>query len=106
MSLVWGIFAVQWQMMMTSFWLAVTADAERKPPDIVYSIIFIMFSLFASFGINQWLYVRDRISWETYQKATVGLSFTAKTALVWMVYGGLIGMPQERISELYQNLHT
>jgi hypothetical protein len=106
MALAWGVFAIQWEMIVTSFWLAVTADSERKPPDIVYSIIFIMFTLFASFGVNQLLYVRGRISWETYQKVTVGLSFTAKSALIWMVYGGLVGMPQERISELYQNIST
>lgn len=103
MFVAFGIFFLQWEMIITSFYLAVTESTE-KPPTIVYAIVLILFVLFSSFGINQLLYVTDRMGWETYQKVTVGLSLAAKSALIWMLYGGLVGMPQERIDQLYQDL--
>lgn len=87
LALAWGVFMSMWTEILISFH---TILSEGDPPDVVYSIVWSMFSLFSSFGIVQTLYVFDVMSFESYEASFIGLSLTAKSLLSWLVYGGVI----------------
>jgi hypothetical protein len=89
LGIAWAIFMAMWSQIIIAFY-TVVFDSDTKPPDIVYSIIWVMFSLFASFGIAQTLYVFDVIEFTTYEATFIALSLSAKTLLSWLVYGGIV----------------
>lgn len=65
--------------------------AESKPPVFVWTIIFFIFSLDASFAINQYLQQKEIGKWSDYEYGEVGfivLSLVSKQLLAWVNYGG------------------
>lgn len=82
------IFIGLWVPIITSFQTVV--DTTSGVPDAVYSIIWIQFLLFASFGIMQSLYLFDAVSYESAELGFIGLSISSKTLLAWLVYGGVL----------------
>jgi hypothetical protein len=94
MWLGWGCFKLIWLILITHFIVAVNYS-EEDVPDFVYAVIWIMLGLFSTFGVNQYCYALDVISWSTYQRVTIGLSLITKSVLIWMVYGGLVNMDVE-----------
>lgn len=89
MAMAWGVFASMWIHLFISFY-TVISDEDVKPPKIVYWIIGIMFTLFASFGVAQAAYVYGGIGFEKYEFALGSLSVISKSLLAWMVYGGIV----------------
>jgi Heliorhodopsin len=85
----WGAFMAIWTILLSSFITALTY-ASSPVPDIVHAIIWILLAFFASFGINQYLYMRKYTTWEQYQKGTIALSLCSKSSLVWMCYFGIV----------------
>lgn len=60
-------------------------------PGFVIGIFVVQFTLFASFGINQWLQYRGVGPWRDYlfgEQAYLVLSLVAKSLLAWQIYGG------------------
>lgn len=86
----WGVFMGMWMELFISFYTVIELDTKVKPPAIVYSIIFVLFGLFCSFGAHQVAYVFDYQSFETYEAGFIALSLVSKSLLTWMVYGGLL----------------
>lgn len=95
MGIGWAIFLAMWSEILIAF---NTIAIEDSAPPVVYSIVWSMFTLFSSFGVVQLLYIYDMVSFETYEKALIGLSMAAKSVLVWLVYGGVI-MGEQRIEQ-------
>lgn len=83
----WVMFMAIWFPIVTTF--AHTVATQPGVPEFVYCIIGVMFFLFALFGINQYMYLMDRITWTQYQDRTAWLSIGAKTTLVGLCFGGL-----------------
>jgi len=84
----WGVFSSMWVQIIVSFYTVVSDGS--KPPTAVYSIIWTMFSLFASFGVAQTLYCFDVMSFASYEVTLASLSLTSKSLLSWLVYGGIL----------------
>jgi hypothetical protein len=85
----WGVFAAQWIIIMAQFFTSVR-QSEGEIPDLVYSIIFVLFGLFAVFGIFSSLY-KTRI--DDFVKMEWGygiLSLLSKSLLTWLAYGGVV----------------
>lgn len=87
-GIAWGIFISMWIPIIISFYNVI--DETTGVPPAVHAIIWSMFTLFASFGVAQALYVFDVCSFETYEKILIGLSLTSKSILSWLVYGGVL----------------
>lgn len=86
--LVVGLFIGTWIPVLTSFQTVV--DTTDGVPPAVYSIIWIQFLLFASFGVMQSMYLFDVVTYEQAELGFVGLSLSSKTLLAWLVYGGVL----------------
>jgi hypothetical protein len=68
-------------------------DADNSPPDFVYWIFFSIFLFFNSFAANMVLQYKKIGPWKDYafgEKVYIILSFVAKTALAWQVFGGTL----------------
>jgi Heliorhodopsin len=87
----WLVFLAMWIEIGVSFFSAIEYDSVRKPPDMVYAIVIVLFVLFSTFGALQLAYVNDLISsFFAYELGFICLSFVSKTLLTWMVYGGVV----------------
>jgi hypothetical protein len=67
--------------------------AVSKPPMFVWTIIFFIFSLDATFAVNQYLQQMKIGKWVDYEYGEVGfilLSLVAKQLLAWVNYGGTL----------------
>ncbi len=67
--------------------------ATSKPPMFVWTIIFFIFSLDASFAVNQYLQQNKIGKWVDYEYGEVGfiiLSLVSKQLLAWVNYGGTL----------------
>lgn len=79
-----------WVQIFISFYSALSI-ADEKVPDIVYSIVCIMFLLFTSFGIWSCLWAFDVVkSFDILEIGYIILSFVSKTLLTWMVLFGVL----------------
>ena len=85
----WLIYMSIWLQVVMSFATVVTLDSKVKAPVIIYAIMTSLFGLFCSFGINQILYIADKISFEKYEMGYVVLSLAAKSVLAWQFLGGI-----------------
>lgn len=83
------LHAAIWVPIIISF-QSVVSSSDEKPPDSIYSIVWILFALFTSFGILSVLYAADLIDYVQYETGFAVLSFTSKTFLAWIVYGGVL----------------
>lgn len=85
------IGAVPWIAIALQF---VLADSNGGgAPGFVYVIFVSLFILFNGFAVNMWLGYRANGRWMDplfVERAYVVLSFVAKTALAWQVYGGAL----------------
>jgi hypothetical protein len=81
-------------------WVAITiylvspgSSSSASPPGFVYGIFVSLFIFFNIFALNQWLQYRARGRWRDYllgEKAYIGLSLTAKSALAWQIFAGTL----------------
>lgn len=95
------ILASQWSTIFTSFFTSLEESSEEAP-DAVYAIIFVMFSLFVTFGVLSIFYMRGqkaiRTNWwkgevRDFRQVEVGyitLSFVSKTLLTYLVLFGSV----------------
>lgn len=77
-----------WTPILIQF-ITITED-EEETPDAIKSIVWTLFAFFTSFGILSALYTSGVIDYVQYETGFVVLSFTSKTFLAWMVYGGVL----------------
>lgn len=85
-----SIHVTIWTQIFISFF-TVLSESEDEIPSGVYSIIFVMFGLFTTFGIIASLWVFDIV--KTFTMLETGyiiLSLVSKTFLTWMVYFGVL----------------
>jgi hypothetical protein len=85
----WLMFLTIWIQVMISFINIITYDSKTKAPSIIYAILGSLFGLFCSFGINQILYIMDKITFEQYEMGYIVLSLSAKSVLAWQFIGGV-----------------
>eukprot|EP00730_Choanoeca_flexa_P017102 TRINITY_DN8194_c0_g1_i1.p1 TRINITY_DN8194_c0_g1~~TRINITY_DN8194_c0_g1_i1.p1 ORF type:complete len:218 (+),score=44.14 TRINITY_DN8194_c0_g1_i1:85-738(+) len=77
-----------WGLIASHFFYGV---ANGDPPGFVWAIIFILFSVDATFAINQYWQQLEKGKWSSYiygEMAFIVLSLTAKQLLAWINYGG------------------
>jgi hypothetical protein len=75
--------------------------AEYKPPMFVWSIIFFIFSLDATFAVNQYLQQKKLWKWQEYEYGElwfIGLSLVSKQLLAWVNYGGTLRLKDSGLS--------
>lgn len=89
-----GIHLCIWLPILISFYSVISSSKNvdnRAPPDAVYSIIWVMFSLFTSFGVLASIWAFGGIkSFDLVEIGYLVLSFTSKSILTWMVYFGVL----------------
>ena len=87
----WGLFFFQWLSLGFSFYLSLSLS-EAKPPSrilpIVYSVYFIMLTLYASFGVVQAIHMKWGMNVSVELAYTV-LSLVSKTTLGVLLYLGI-----------------
>lgn len=74
-------------------YLFLSGDGENRAPDFVYYIFLSIFLFFNTFAVNQFLQYKKVGKWRDYlygEKAYIILSFLAKSALAWQVFGGTL----------------
>jgi hypothetical protein len=84
----WTTFMAIWIPIIISF-ITTVETSDVPVPDIVYGIVWMLLALYAAFGVNQLLYVGQKISWEQSQRGYIVLSLVSKSLLTWMTYFGL-----------------
>jgi hypothetical protein len=75
---------------------AVSGGGADTIPAFVYWIYVSIFLFFNSFAINMILQYREVGKWKDYlygERAYIILSFVAKSALAWQIFGGTLGQP-------------
>jgi len=83
----WGIIC--------SYFFHAAAKSDPKPPDFVWSIIFIIIALDTTFAINMFLQQKEIGKWKDYyygEVAFIILSITSKSLLAWLNFGGTRAM--------------
>jgi hypothetical protein len=68
-------------------------NADEAVPTWVWALFISVFVLFNCFAVNQFLQYRGTGRWRNYvfgEGVYIGLSFVAKTALMWQVYFGTV----------------
>jgi hypothetical protein len=87
----WGCvpWIAQWVVIMWAFFYQVSGGAS--PPGFVYAIIFIIFALDASFAVLCAVSLMEQYStkWHVFEIGYAILSFTSKSLLVWITFGGI-----------------
>jgi len=79
-----------WVSIVTSFY-TVLEENNLKPPPAVYSVIWVMFVLFTSFGLVSAMYALGVIkSFEANELSFLLLSLVSKSLLTWLVYFGVL----------------
>jgi len=84
--------AVPWLVIGASFWFS-EQYGSGNVPSFVYWIYVSIFLAFNSFAINMVLQYRGNGRWKTYvygERVYIILSFVAKAALAWQVWGGTL----------------
>jgi hypothetical protein len=77
------------------FWLLFSPGSQNEAPGFVYGIVFSLFLLFNSFAIIQWLQYKQVGKFADYlvgERAYITLSFIAKSALAWQIFGGVLAL--------------
>lgn len=91
MTLAFSLHISIWVPIITTFNLVVS-KSDVKPPAVVYSIIWVLFGLFTTFGLVQVFHVLGYFSsYESVDFTYVMLSLVAKSLLTWMTFGGIFG---------------
>ena len=85
----WILFFIQWVPILISFHV-ILLNSEVKPPPLVMTIIWTMLSIFALFGLTQYLYLFRGWSHFKYERTYIWLSLVAKSLLTWLVVGGVL----------------
>jgi hypothetical protein len=84
-----ALHATIWVQIITSFFTVLSISDQV--PSAVYTIIFVLFGLFTSFGVVSTLWACGKIkSYETVENVYTTLSLTSKSFLTWMVYFGVL----------------
>jgi len=84
----WTMFLATWIPVLMSFFTSVTDNPETPPA--VYSVVLVLFFLFASFGLLQVLYLGGLV--KDYKQVELGyivLSLVSKSLLAWIVWFGI-----------------
>ena len=82
--------AVPWIAM---FFLLAAPGSDAEPPAFVYGVVFSLFLFFNSFALVQWLQYKRIGRFADYlvgERTYITLSFIAKTALAWQLFGGVL----------------
>lgn len=86
----WIPYIAVWIVIFITFGTSVSYSPS-KPPEFVYAIVFTLFALFTTFGLNQSLYIFGAIeSYETSETIYVILSLVSKLTLSWMLFQGML----------------
>ncbi|MFC5176139.1 heliorhodopsin HeR [Nocardioides taihuensis] len=73
--------------------LSLGSASATEAPGFVYAIFVSLFVFFNVFALNQWLQYRAVGPWRDYlfgERAYIGLSLVAKSALAWQVFAGTL----------------
>ena len=76
------------------FFLLVAPGNAAEPPAFVYGIVISLFLFFNSFALVQWLQYKQVGKFADYlvgERLYITLSFVAKSALAWQIFGGVLG---------------
>jgi Heliorhodopsin len=91
----WFPFLVAWVPHLASwsiiFCYFLVSVSRGDPPGFVWAIVFILFTLDATFAVLFYLQWAKLYGYSDYVKGEIGfiiLSFTSKTLLAWLNYGG------------------
>ena len=82
-----------WTAIVVSIIANVSVDGGEGPPAFVYGIIVTIFVFFNCFAVTQWLQYRRIGKWADYvhgEKTYIVLSFVAKSALAWQIFGNTL----------------
>ena len=77
------------------FWLLFSPGSTNQPPGFVYGVVISLFLFFNCFAIVQWLQYREVGRFADYlvgERLYITLSFIAKSALAWQIFGGVLGV--------------
>jgi hypothetical protein len=100
------LFISTWVPLFVAFFTSLQ-ESEKKPPEVVYIIIFVMFFLFLIFGLVNLAYIRGKrqkqdkwrsLSVSNFRNIEVGyliLSFVAKTLLTNLTLFGGVNKPPD-----------
>lgn len=75
------------------FYLLIAPGSSAEPPGFVYGVVISLFLFFNSFALIQWLQYKQIGRFADYlvgERAYITLSFIAKTALAWQLFGGVL----------------
>ena len=75
------------------FFLLIAPGSEAEPPGFVYGVVISLFLFFNSFALVQWLQYKQVGKFADYlvgERTYITLSFIAKTALAWQLFGGVL----------------
>lgn len=87
-SIGWVFITVVFGVVLNAFHQQSSCDYPQSAPKFVWAIVYVELSLFAAFGGVQLLQITDCIGTAEAEMGYVVLSFTSKTILGWLVYGG------------------
>lgn len=85
--------AVPWVLIGVYLW---NPGSDVAAPGFVYAIFFSLFVWYSLFALNMWLQYRRIGPWRRYVFGEYGyivLSLTAKSALAWQVFAGVLTVP-------------
>ena len=75
------------------FWLLFSPGGTGEAPGFVYGVVFSLFIFFNSFALVQWLQYKKIGRFADYlvgERTYITLSFIAKSALAWQIFGGVL----------------
>ncbi len=75
------------------FWLLFSPGSSSEAPGFVYGVVISLFLLFNSFAVVQWLQYKRIGKFADYlvgERTYITLSFIAKSALAWQIFGGVL----------------
>jgi len=84
----WVLIAVVFGVLLNAFHQQNSCDKPQSAPKFVWAIVYVELFLFAAFGGVQLLQITDCIDSPHAEMGYIVLSFTSKTILGWLVYGG------------------
>ncbi|MAE20997.1 MAG: hypothetical protein CMK92_01055 [Pseudomonas sp.] len=96
-SVGFAIHLAIWTNIITSFYTTISLS-DTSVPDVVYSIIWVEFVLFSTFGVLSALGSAGTTNFEQTEIGYIVLSFISKTLLTWLAFGGVFAS-NERIVE-------
>ena len=78
---------------LAMFFLLIGPGSDAEPPSFVYGVVVSLFLFFNSFALVQWLQYKQIGRFSDYlvgERTYITLSFIAKTALAWQLFGGVL----------------